>query len=1037
MNEWRQNFLRLSSFSKIILFTVLGLIGITFISFLSIRLQPQQNIPVISIDYSWVNQNPRIIESEVTTKIERSISKMDNLINVSSVTSKGQGSIRLEFSKDTDLDKASLYISSIVRQIYPSFPEGVSFPNISKHGINKTDKEVLMSLAISGDLSKKALKTYTENIITPQLVKIKGITEVELFGAPKYSYVITCRNSKIEKFNLNIDNVKSLIVNFLKRYNLGVIQHKGINTNIQVDFGQKNNDIYDILNIPIITKKNESILLKNIITISEKEDKLQGYKRYNGYDALTIYISTEKKENQLTISKKLRNNIEILNEILLKDNVQISILYDSTIKLKSELNKVLYRISFSLGILLIFVFFINRNFKYVFLVLTTLVLNILFAVIFYYTFSIDIHLYSLAGLTISLGIIIDNTIIMIDHLINSKNKKVFISILAATITTVGSLIMVFFIKKEYQLYLLDFSWIIIINLITSLSVTFFLVPSLIEKVRLKKKSINFSKKRKIFKLTNRYKKVVEILVRKRKLVFIFFIFLFGLPLFLLPEEIQEDTKLINSLNLILQSDFYKEKLFPNFKHLGGTLYTFLKSTEKSSFISSPKRLSIKIRIFNPEGGTINQLDKAVKSFEKSLFSFKEVDFFLTEVEDVNNGFIKVFLKEEYENTDVPYTLKNKLEAIAIQIGGMDCSIFGVGQPFSNSGNLVSDATIKLKGYNLDDLLQFASEIKDKILLKHPRISNVKISSEKSFILKEKYEYVLNIRKSVINNNEIINSIKWNSGNEIYIHSLNNQKVTITGSNDYLSIFDFKKNTITHDSTSFSVGQITDIQKKNVVNNVVRKNNNYEVYLDYSFAGTHFLNNSVNKELLREINIQLPVGYEALHPNEEYFTEKSDYLFLKITLIIFLIIYFICAILFESLTLPLAIILTIPFSFIGVFLTFSLFDIPFDQGGLASFIMLSGIVVNSSIYVLNEYKNIKRKGASNLSNYIKAISIKITPISLTIISTILGLLPFVMIEGNDFFWTSFAYGNIGGLIFSFIVILFFLPVCLKLNTQKFD
>jgi len=1041
MNEWHQSFLSLSSFSKIIIFTVLGLIGLSLISFLSTRLQPQQNVPIISINYSWVNQNPRIIEGEVTSKIEQSLSNINNLVNISSVTSKGQGSIRLEFSKETNLEKTSLYISSVIRQLYPSLPDGVSFPKIKKHGISDADEQILMSLAISGDLRKEILNDYVENVVKPQLTKIKGVINVELYGVPKYSYVILCENSKIEKFNLDLENIKSLIINFFNNHNIGEIKRNEINTIIKAGFKQKNDDIYDILNIPILNKENKTILLKNVISINEKENVIQGYKRYNGYDALTITITSEKKENQLELSKKLTEEIEVLNKTLHTNNLKINILYDTTVKLKNELNKVVYRILFSLGILLLFVFLISRTVKYVFLILISLILNVLLAVVFYYFLSVDIHLYSLAGLTISLGIIIDNTIIMIDHLINNKNKKVFISILAATSTTVCALIMDFFIKKEYQLYLIDFSWVIIINLTISLITTFFLVPSLFEKIQLKNKPVKYNKKRRILKLLSAYEKSVKLLVRRQKLVFIFFILLFGLPLFLIPKEIQSDTKTAQIINPILQSEFYKKNFYPNLKYFGGSLYTFLKSTEKSSFISSPKRLSIKIRLFNPEGGTIEQLDKVLKSFEESLLNYDEIDFFITDVNNPNNGFINIFLKEEYENTDIPYILKNKLEAIAIQIGGMDCSIFGVGQPFSNSGNLISDATIKLKGYNLDDLLNIANGIKDSVLLTHPRISNVKINSEKSWILKDKFEYSLNIKntnlRKELNNNYLINSVRWNSGNEFSLLRFKNKPVVIVESKSYSSKFDIENSRISKDSISFLTGQISDIKKKNVVSNIVRKNSNYEVFLDYSFAGTYTLNNSVYKDILKKVNPKLPVGYEVLHPDDEYFEETNDYMFLKVTITILLIIYFVCSILFESLTLPFAIILTIPTSFIGVFLTFSLFDIPFDQGGLASFIMLSGIVVNSSIYILNHYKNIKRKSVSNLSSYMKAFSQKITPITLTIVSTILGLLPFVIFEGNDFFWTSFAYGNIGGLIFSFVVILFFLPLCLKLKTKKFD
>ena len=122
--------------------------------------------------------------------------------------------------------------------------------------------------------------------------------------------------------------------------------------------------------------------------------------------------------------------------------------------------------------------------------------------------------------------------------------------------------------------------------------------------------------------------------------------------------------------------------------------------------------------------------------------------------------------------------------------------------------------------------------------------------------------------------------------------------------------------------------------------------------------------------------------------------------------------------FESLRLPLAVIFMVPISFIGVFLAFGLSDLAFDQGGFAAFVMLCGIVVNAGIYIVLTYKE---KG------YLKAFSLKITPITLTIISTVLGLIPFLTDGPQEVFWFDFAIGTISGMVFSVIAVILVLPV----------
>jgi multidrug efflux pump subunit AcrB len=120
---------------------------------------------------------------------------------------------------------------------------------------------------------------------------------------------------------------------------------------------------------------------------------------------------------------------------------------------------------------------------------------------------------------------------------------------------------------------------------------------------------------------------------------------------------------------------------------------------------------------------------------------------------------------------------------------------------------------------------------------------------------------------------------------------------------------------------------------------------------------------------------------------------------------------------------------IPISYIGVFLTFYLFGLNFDQGGFASFVLLCGITVNASIYILSEFNDIRRRRPllSSRRAYVRAWNVKMIPIFLTISSTLLGFIPFMVGEGKEAFWFPLAAGTMGGLIMSFVGIFFYLPI----------
>ncbi len=141
-------------------------------------------------------------------------------------------------------------------------------------------------------------------------------------------------------------------------------------------------------------------------------------------------------------------------------------------------------------------------------------------------------------------------------------------------------------------------------------------------------------------------------------------------------------------------------------------------------------------------------------------------------------------------------------------------------------------------------------------------------------------------------------------------------------------------------------------------------------------------------------------------------------------LVILIIYFICAILLESFKQPFVVISLIPFSFIGVFLTFHIFNITADEGVFAAMILLCGIVVNATLYILNDFNSIRRRKPALPERvaYMKAFNGKIVPILLTKLATIIGLIPFLLTGKDERFWFALAAGTIGGLVFSMIGLL---------------
>lgn len=384
-----------------------------------------------------------------------------------------------------------------------------------------------------------------------------------------------------------------------------------------------------------------------------------------------------------------------------------------------------------------------------------------------------------------------------------------------------------------------------------------------------------------------------------------------------------------------------------------------------------------------------------------------------------------------------------MEAKAISLGGMDWSVYGVGKGFSNSLNMdYKNSHILLTGYNYDQLYRYAEQLEQK-LLENPRVNNTEINSENSWGSTTRYEYKLQVDKDLLAlqnldyfdyTNSLFTQLYSRELSPFYNETELQPVVLISNQSDRYNRWDFYNVPVNTSAGQKKLSQAGEIQKILTGKSIVKENQVYQLYLNYNFIGPNPLANMVQEREIEEINKVLPLGYKAQKPENFWYwdnKEKNQYWLL---LLIIVIIYFITAILFESLLKPLAVISLIPISFIGVFLTFYLFDFNFDQGGFASFILLSGLVVNAAIYIINDFNNLISRSGQDITirTYLKAFNQKIVAITLTILSTVLGLIPFVWGGQKEVFWFAFAAGAMGGLLFSMLAIIIYLPLLIRLK-----
>lgn len=1038
-----------SSFTLIVTFVCLSLVGLALAPLLPVKLSPTRNMPALSVSFSMPGNSARVVETEVTSRLEGMLSRVNGIRNITSTSDNGSGYINIELDKHADIDATRFEVSTLIRQLWSQLPDGVSYPLITTQRSDDNASRPFMTYTLNAPAAPIVIQKYGEERIKPMLSGLKGVYKVELSGATPMEWHIVYDNVQLENLGISVQDILNAIEERYSKEFLGICE---LETNgesewiriVRTTAGSEEGFVPS--EIIVKTKEGSMIPLDRCVTVRRTEQEPTSYYRINGLNSVYISITASETANQLTLAEEVKKVIAEA-EAVMPPGYEMHISYDATEYISKELDTIYFRTGITVLILLLFVAAITRNMRYLFLIVTGLTVNIAVAAILYYVLGLEIQLYSLAGITISLNLVIDNIIVMTDHILRRRNLKAFMSVLAATLTTIGALVIIFFLDEKIRLNLQDFAAVVIINLGISLLVALFFVPPMIEKIGLAKgkpRRMRMWVKRGAVYFTRFYRGMIILLSRYRTVAFILLVLGFGLPVFMIPEKIEDAEtkgKWVEWYNKVFDNPTYREDIKPIVdKALGGALRLFVEKVYDGSYFNRDEsEVVLYINATLPNGSTLEQMNVLIKRMETYLSEFKEIRQFQTSVYNARRASIQVYFKKEYSHTGFPYVLKSNVVSKSLTLGGGSWSVYGLqDQGFSNDvRESAGSFRVKMYGYNYDELAYWAEEMK-KQLLTHRRIKEVTVSSEFSWWKDDYTEFYLEFDKRRMAEENltaydlfaVLRPVFMRdqlAGSILYDNSLEYLRLSSKQSSNY-DVWAFMSVPFMVNGKQYKLSDLAMLVKSQAPKQVAKENQQYRLCLQYEYIGSSEQGRKLLEKDIELMKKRLPMGYTVESDNAYWNWGKEDNSQYLLLLIVISIIFFISTILFNSLSQPLAIIFVIPVSYIGVFLTFYLFGLNFDQGGFASFVLLCGITVNASIYILNEYNAIRRNfpRLSPLRAYTKAWNVKIIPIFLTVMSTILGFIPF-MIGDKTPFWFPLAAGTIGGLVMSVIGIFIYLPV----------
>lgn len=1046
-----------SAYTLNILFVLFALVGLVLISRLTIKLNPGRPADALTVSFIYPGASPQVVEHEVTAVLEGAFSTLPGIRHIESFSSAGYGYITLETGSGTNIETLRFHVLSLIKDVWQHLPADVGYPEISSGRRDNSGKQLLISYTLNGNAGSQTLKTYAETNIVRTLAGVNGLSGIEVHGASPLEWRFRYNSELLRQYGISPQYVANAIYKWQQMNGIGTSRHLTADStliSVPVSMAHEgwNNPENMWKSIPLVNNNGTIITAGDVATLEVDEQQPSGYFRINGKTTISINIYATPASNQIALANKIYEAESKISSAL-PDDWSLIKMYDSSEYLRREISKTTRRITAAIVLLLLFVLLVQRSFRYLLLIMISLIVNIAIAIIFYYLFGVEIHLVSIAGITVSIGIIIDNYIMMTDYLLYRRSLNVFMAVLGATLTTLGALVVIFFLDESDRANLIDFSYVIIINLAVSLFVALFFIPSLMEGLNISRhrKPRSIARLKRVAFFNRLYRAYIKFAVRFRPVFIILMILAFGLPVQLLPTSIDSSKPGASLYNHTLGSAFFRNILYrPLEKLTGGSLSLFMNHvSSRSSYYQPSGEVNLYIRVSLPTGTTIGQLNDVCVKLEGYLSQFPAIRQFQTYVNNPQDASIIVYFKEEAQKTHHPGIVKDFMIGKANEFAGADFGIYMRNEWFSNElGDGWRMSQIRLSGYDYRELIAHAHRLNDT-LMQNPRIQNIAIFSGNDLYQQSRVvdELGLSIDKSLL---AAAGLGYFDYLSDLYQYTAGpTAQTTIAGNDGYLqarlTASDLEKfdlwmlmNTgAGNDSIRLKPADAAKLVSVKVDGNIYKKDQSYIIIVAYDFLGPDQLAKKILKRETEKLNKMLPMGYKAEIPDYRLswmFGDKP--LQYSLLALIVVIIWAISAILFESLLQPLVVISIIPMSFIGVFLTFYHFNIVFDEGGYASLLLLSGLSVNMAIYIINDLNQLRKSNRrDNLSNYLKAYHLKIIPIFLTTASTILGLIPFLLFDEKTGFWTAFASGTIGGLVVSVPIFILFLPLLIRLDLKK--
>lgn len=988
----------------------ISLIGVVSLSKLKLDLLPDLNMPVAVVTARYEGAGPKEIERLITKPFEEALTTVSELKSIETVSTSEYCLCILYFNDNTDMNFATLEMREKIDLAKAYLPQGVE--DIMVMRIDPNNFQSTFEIGITSEMEIESLTRIVEDHIINTLERISGVASAKLSGGIESEVRIELIPERLNLYGLSEYSISQYIMTENLNMPAGSIDSAGMSIYLKTIGQFKSLDELRNLSIPV--NSGTIVSLKDIANISINQKERTSESFINGVRALNISVQKQSNANTVQVCRELKKEVKKLSEIY--EELNFKIIYDSSTYIEQALNTVTESAIQGglLAVLILYLFL--RNIRAPSIIAVSMPVSIVASFVLMYFSGISLNLISLAGFALGVGMMVDNSIVVLENIYRHRRqgmemvraaelgaKEVMLSITASTLTTVIVFVPIIFVEGMTGKVFKEMGLVITFSLMASLLVAITFLPMMASKIL----SIEYGRKKsflsKLFDLwdsfysivARKYEKLLRTSLNRCKTVIGIAIILFLLSLFSLAvvgfeyfPSMDEGIILIeavlpkgstlaeaNEMAFIVQ-DFIKE--IPEVQSISMTIgnsgYVFDRSTTEKAAIS------VDVGSVEKRSRTIAQISSDIRNKLKNIAGAKIKVNEESRVMGFSIGYSAVDIRVSGEDTDT-------LKKISSDLMEMLKNIKGIEEPESTIDEEVEEALIKID--------------RDKVLLYGLTTAQVgqAVRTGVNGIITTRYEY---------------------RGADIDV-------VICTFGNKPSSIEDLKNISIQSPrGVSIPLMELAEIQLERSVPNILRNDQKKTVSITADLK-----DKSINKvtadidKLFSEYNF--PSGYSYSYAGQQRdFIDSFDAL-LDALILSVIIVYMLLAAQFESFLHPFTILLTVPLALTGALLALLITGKTLSIPAFVGIIILVGIVVDNAIVLVDSINQSRKEGMSAKEAIIKSGPLRLRPILMTTLTTILGMLPMAMSgkEGSEI-QIPLAIVIIGGLTVSTLITLIVIP-----------